>query len=147
MSNVQASLVPTEFVDNVWPDVYGYMDNVAKRTHGRYEADDIKTLVTDYDHNLWIAFDESKILGAVVTCILHYPRKSFLSCPFVTGEDFSLWKKPMLDLLQKWAKDNDCDGLESTARIGWSKVFRDDGYKPLWQTFELPAAEAGLRRD
>ena len=146
MTNVQASLVPTEFLDKVWPDVYGYMANVAARTHGRYEADDIKTLITDYDHQLWIAFDESKIIGAVVTCVLHYPRKSYISCPFVTGEEFSRWKKPMLELLQKWAKDNDCDGLESTARVGWSRVFKDDGYKVLWQTFELPAAEAGFRR-
>ena len=30
----------------------------------------------------------------------------------------------MLQLLQRWAKDNECDGIEATARLGWSKIFK-----------------------
>ena len=57
---------------------------------------------------------------------------------FCGGEDLKEWKDPMLALLRKYAKDMGCEGIESTARRGWAKVFENDGYKPHWVTFELP---------
>lgn len=144
MSEVQVSMVPREHVRDAWDHVRGYIENVTKYTYGRYETDDILDLVTDYDYTLWIAFRDNKIIGCVVTHFINYPRKRFLGCPFVTGDDFPSWKGPMLELLQKWAYDNHCDGLEATARLGFSRVFKDDGYEAMWQTFQLPAADAGL---
>jgi hypothetical protein len=144
MSDDIVSMVPMEHVHAVWPRVRTYIENVTKYTYGRYEPDDILTLITDYDHTMWIAFREDQIIGTVVTHFLEYPRKRFLSCPFVTGDDFASWKGPMLELLQKWAYDNHCDGLEATARLGFARVFKDDSYEAMWQTFQLPAAEAGL---
>ena len=63
---------------------------------------------------------------------------------FCGGEKLSEWKDPMLNLLQHWAFDSHCDGIEATARIGWAKVFKQDGHKALWQTFELPAGSEGI---
>ena len=44
----------------------------------------------------------------------------------------------MLELLGKWATDNKCEVLESSARLGWERVFKDDGYTFMCQSFELP---------
>jgi hypothetical protein len=93
---------------------------------------------------LWIAFDDEKIKGAVVTNFMHYPKKKYLCMTFCGGVELDKWKDPMLKLLQHFAHDTHCDGIEATARLGWTKIFKDDGHKPLWQTFQLPAAEAGL---
>ena len=57
---------------------------------------------------------------------------------FCGGEDFDKWKDIMLDLLKKWAKDNNCDSLEAVGRLGWAKIFKNDGHKSLFNTFELP---------
>lgn len=138
------SAVPPEYVKDVWPQVRGFIAAATKYTYGRYEPDDVLDLITDYDHVLWIAAKGDVIIGTVVTNFIDYPRKRFLSCPFVTGDDFPSWKDPMLELLQKWAYDNNCDGLEATARLGFSRVFKDDGYEAMWQTFQLPAGDAGL---
>jgi hypothetical protein len=63
---------------------------------------------------------------------------------FCAGDEGMEWKAPMLKELQHWAHDNDCDRIESSGRVGWSKIFKNDGYKALWQVYELPVADAGL---
>jgi hypothetical protein len=137
---VKVSLVPSGHIDDVWPAVAGYIQNALKYTDGRYELEDVLDQLQHHGHLLWIAFDEERIKGAVVTQIMDYPRKRYLGCPFVTGDDFTSWKAPMFEMLQRFARDNDCVGLEATARLGWSRVFKNDGYEAMWQTFQLPAA-------
>ena len=141
---LQVSMVPHEYVMQVWPDVEGYMESAAQETHGRYEAQDILDLVLDYSYPLWIAFDETGIKGAVVSGFNQYPRKKYLNLMFCGGDDGFSWKDDMRSILQKWATDNGCDGIEATGRFGWAKIFKHDGFKPVWQVFELPVAETGL---
>lgn len=134
------SLVPPDHVRDVLPSVVDYINNVLVHTDGRYELEDVLEMVEGGGFLLWIAFDGERIKGCVITQFMNYPRKKYLGCPFVTGDEFSSWKKPMFETLQRFARDNDCVGLEATARLGWSRVFRDDGYEAMWQTFQLPAA-------
>jgi len=143
VSEVIASYVPTEHVHNVWPHIRDFVANATKYTYGRYEPEDVLDLLFFHNHQLWIAIDGDKIIGCIITTVVKYPRKQVLSCPFVTGEDFKRWKYPMLRLLGQWATDNKCEVLESTARIGWSRVFKDDGYTGMWQAFELPVNTTG----
>jgi hypothetical protein len=128
----------------MWAHVKEYLDGAAQYTHGRYTVEDIYDAIMDYDHTLWVAFDHEKIKGAVVTNFAHYPKKKYLVMTFCGGVELDKWKPSMLKLLQHYAHDTQCDGVEATARPGWTKVFKDDGHKALWQTFELPAADAGL---
>lgn len=135
---IQVSMVPKQYVDTCWDKVEGYLEKAAHHTHGRYTVDDIRTSITDYDHDLWVAFDEEKIKAAVVTNIVVYPKRKLLCMSFCGGENMKEWLDPLLTLLRKYALDMGCDGLEATARRGWSKVFKNDGYDGKWVTFELP---------
>jgi hypothetical protein len=141
---MHVTMVPKEYVPESWDSVKEYLEGAAKYTYGRYEVDDIYDSIIDYDYNLWIAFDGEKIKGAVVTKFNFYPRKKFLDMVFCGGEDLPTWKEPMLKMLQHWAFDNHCDGIESTGRPGWAKVFAGDGHRVVWHTYELPVAESGL---
>ena len=141
---IQVTMVPTEFVQECWPSVEGYLQGAAEYTHGRYDVDDIYDSIMSYDHTLWIAFDEDGIKGAVVTNFVFYPRKKYLVMVFCGGVELDTWKAPMLKLLQHFAFDSHCEAIEATARLGWAKIFKSDGHKPLWQTFQLPVADTGL---
>ena len=141
---MQCTMVPREHVQACWGSVKDYLEGAAQYTHGRYDVDDIYDALMDYDHVLWIAFDGEGIKGAVVTNFTVYPKKKFLSMTFCGGVDLEKWKAPMLKLLQHYAFDTQCEGVEATARFGWTKIFKNDGHTPLWQTFQLPAADAGL---
>jgi hypothetical protein len=135
---IQISLVPVEFVDACWDQVGPHMGKAAKYTYGRYTVDDIYDCIKEYDYQLWVAFEGSKIKGSVVTNIINYPQRRVLCMSFCGGENLKEWKDNMLDTLRRFAKDMGCDGIEATARKGWSKIFKNDGYKGHWVTFELP---------
>lgn len=144
MSNeLKVSLVPKEYVDGVWGEVVDYMQAACEHTEGRYEAEDVYTLIMEYDYILWIAFDDTGVKGAVVTGTVTYPRKKFLLLMFCGGVDGFGWKDVMLDTMQRWAKTTGCDGIEASGRIGWGRIFKSNGYKPVWQTFELPISQDG----
>ena len=137
MSKYNISLVPVEYVDQVWDTVEPYLKKALKYVSGKYEPEDVYSLVVDYNYPLWIAFDDEGIKGTVITRFVQYPRKKYLFLEFCGGRDGFSWKAPMLDVLRSWAKDNGCDGIEGAGRAGWQKVFEKDGYKPTLRHFEL----------
>ena len=143
---IQASLVPTEHVPSVWDAVKPYLNKVTALTAGRYETEDVYDLVTNKGYLLWIAFDEETIKGVVVTFFMDYPRARYLYLLMCAGEEGHSWKMPMLELLQRFARDNDCAGLEASGRLGWAKIFKGQGYKPLWQVFEVPVGDGDVGR-
>jgi hypothetical protein len=135
---MQVSVVLPEHIELVWPDIEQYMIGAAQYTYNRFNADDIKKDLINKPQQLWIAYDEGQIYGAVVTEIIEYPQITTLMMHFTGGKKLPYWKQPMLKLLQKFAKDHACNIIESYGRPGWEKVFKDDGYKEVFKFYELP---------
>ena len=144
MSDTQISLVPSDRIMSAWGHVEHFMEMAADATNGRYTSMDILDALLNMNHDLWVVFDEESIKGALVTAIKQYPNKRYLELAFIGGENGHSWKDQMLGIMRRWAHDNSCDGIESCARLGWAKIFKDDGYRPMWQVFELPLGDEGL---
>jgi len=132
------SLIPPEHVVDMWPKVRPHLRKAAGYTYGRFDVEDILDQILQYDHVLWVAFDESGVKGAVVTTISHYPKLQALNMVFTGGEELDKWKEPMLELLRRFAKAKGCEIIESTGRPGWAKIFSGDGHKLMWHTYTLP---------
>ena len=135
---MQVSLIPFEYLDEVWPKITGYMEGAAEYTFGRFNAEDILDGLKTKPQQLWIAYNDAEILGAVVTEIMVYPRMNTLTMHFTGGKELAKWKSPMLEHLQIFAQANDCSVIESFGREGWGRVFKDDGYKSRFTVYELP---------
>lgn len=135
---MQISIVPVEHIESVWPQIEGYLKGAADYTYGRFSIEDIKHGVLTSPQQLWIAFDDRKIYGAVVTEITQYPKLKTLMMHFTGGIELPKWKNEMLKTLQKFAKDFECNVIESYGRRGWEKVFKDDGFKSRFMFYELP---------
>jgi hypothetical protein len=136
---MQVSLVPLEYIETVWPQIEEYMDGAARYTYGRFNVEDIKEGLYTKPQQLWIAFDEeNSVKGAVVTQVLTYPRLNALVMHFTGGVDLKEWKPMMLEIIQRFAKENGCDVIESYGREGWGKVFQNDGFKSRFMFYELP---------
>ncbi|MFZ9615177.1 MAG: hypothetical protein ACO3AG_00735 [Fluviibacter sp.] len=144
MSDIRISLVPYDRTMETWGAVEHFMEAAAEATYGRYTKENILEAILHHDYNLWVVFNDERLFGALVTALKLYPQKKMLELSFIGGEEGPTWKDKMLDLMQRWAYDNNCDGIEACARFGWAKIFKDDGYRPLWQTFELPMGAEGL---
>jgi hypothetical protein len=142
MHGVWVSAIPVSDLKAVWLDIVEFLEGAAEKSYGRYTVDDIKKVIMDSSHTLWVAFDGIKPIGAVTTTFSIYPRRTYLDMVFCGGIRLEEWKVPMLALLRRYAKDHNCYGIESVARPGWAKIFASDGHTCLWHTFELPLEEA-----
>ena len=135
---MEVSVVLPEHIEAVWPNIEQYMSGAAQYTYNRFTAGDIKKGLINSPQQLWIAYDEGEIYGAVVTEVFSYPLMKALIMHFTGGKKLMRWKKPMLELLQRFAKDHGCSVIESYGRPGWEKVFKNDGYKEVFKFYELP---------
>ena len=135
---MQVSRVDTKDIETMWPFIEGYMKKAAKYTYGRFEAEDIKEGLLKNPQQLWVAFNDKKIYGAVVTEVTKYPRMTALTVHFLAGIDFESWKDPMLKLVQQFGKDNGCKLIDSYGRPGWEKVWANYGYTKRFIFYELP---------
>jgi hypothetical protein len=149
---MQVYLVPPALVPDMWPKVFRHFQRASEYTFGRYEPEDIMEYVLNGHAHLWVVIRESEsdinlsedIIGVTVTRFVDYPRKRCLDMVFLGGDDGFSWKDSMLGTLRNWAKDSECEVIESTARPGFARAFRNDGYRMLWQVYELPVDAPGI---
>lgn len=134
---MEIDLVPKEDIDIIFPFIKDYLISAAEYTNGRYTIDDIYKDLTNLNKQLWIAYEGSKIYGAVVTEIFKYPQKKVLLLHFTGGVEFDRWHKAILDTLKLFASSELCSAIEFCGRSGWTRLFKQDGYKPIFTFYEL----------
>jgi hypothetical protein len=133
---MQVSLVPPDHIDICWDRISSLLGKSIGTAHGRYTMDDILREIRSFEQHLWVVFDDTKIIAALTTRFMLYPHRRMLAGQFLGGSRIMRWRDEMLVTLEKWAKDNDCDGLEMTGRNGFEKVLAPHGWTPEYVVFE-----------
>ena len=111
----ELSLVPSENLSLVWDKIEKYLKRSAKRSGGRENIEDIFYRILSKKTNLWIVFDTGnlEITGAQVTFFNIYPTgKKMLNLDHTGGKNMQDWVEQGIDTMIKFAKENDCDGIE-----------------------------------
>lgn len=126
---MNVSLVPPEYVLSEWHRVRDYLEPAIDICKGRWTMEHLCGACCSGRAQLWIAFDDDKVYGALTTEITNYPAKKVLAMHFLGGEEFDLWYVEMLEVITRFAKDNDCDGLEGVARFGFWKYLKQNGFE------------------
>ena len=104
---------PNQEVDVVWHIVKEYFEGCAEYTYGRFTANDIRNAVKkNPNQQLWIAHEEDKIFGFVITEPMEYPQLKSLIMHFTGGTELELWKEDMLKTIQGFAYSTGCDIIE-----------------------------------
>jgi hypothetical protein len=133
----EVSLVDPNYVSAVWDKVESILRKSLHTAHGRFTMESILREIVNFQQHLWIVFDDDKeIVAALTTRFIDYPDKRMLAGQFLGGRDIMQWRDPMLETLEKWAKDNHCTGVEMTGRKGFSKVLATHGWTPEYTVFE-----------
>ena len=133
---MEVSLVPVQHVDFCWDEASSHLGKSIGTAHGRYTLDDLFEEIKRFEQHLWVVLDDSRIIAALTTRFVQYPRKRMLAGQFLGGSKIMRWRDEMLFTLEKWAKDNDCEGLEMTGRNGFEKVLGPHGWTPEYVVFE-----------
>ena len=134
---MQVSLVDHNYVSAIWNQVEPILGKSLLTAHGRYTMKSILREIVNFEQHLWIVFDDDKkIIAALTTRFVDYPDKRLLAGQFLGGEKIMQWRDSMLETLERWAKDNNCDGVEMTGRKGFTKVLAPHGWTPEYTVFE-----------
>lgn len=133
---MKITLVPPEHVFQVWPDIRGYLEPAVETSHGRWTLEHLLAVLCNGRSQLWIAFDDERIWGALTTEITNYPAKRCLSMHFLGGTEFDRWYSDMLKQISNFGKEMDCDGIEGTARFGFWKFLKQDGFEKCAAFYE-----------
>ena len=125
---MKTTLVPPEHAFDVWPEVRGYLEQAVDIANGRWTMEHLLAVICNGRSQLWIAYDEDRIWGAVTTEITNYPGKKFLSMHFLGGLNFDLWYPKKKKNITNYAKQSGCQGIEGVARFGFWKFLKEDGF-------------------
>ena len=135
--NAQVTIVPPIHIQMIWEQVEPMLSPAVERSNGRWTTDFVyQSLVSGHKH-LWVVFDESAgICCAVVTSVMIYPGKKMLSIDFLGGDKINYWAVKLLEVLNSFAKDAGCNGIEAYARFGFWKWLERDGFEQNCTVFE-----------
>ena len=125
---MKITLVPPENVFEVWPDIREYLEPAVETSHGRWTLEHLIAVLCNGRSQLWIAFDEERIWGALTTEISQNPGKRGLSMHFLGGTSLEQWYPSMLEHVTNHGKNMNCSAIEGTARFGFWKFLKQDGF-------------------
>lgn len=129
--------VVAEDVDSVWNACEPLINRALKYSRGELTSDDIRRFIEARIMQLWIAHDENhRVEACMVTQIICYPRKTFLRIVTIGGKGFKRWEKGWA-LLELWARQAGCDGVESFARPGIARWAKSHGFREYYSMIGL----------
>jgi len=128
---MKTSLVPLGMVSGVIPALLPYLRESEKWSRGRATVDDILRFVLNGQMQLWIVHEENTIHGHVITELKDYPQCKMLVAQYCAGEPNHMQyvEDEIFDLLDRFAKDAGCAGVEFVGRPGWRKQAEKYGFE------------------
>ena len=136
----EISLMPSDKMTLVWEQCEKFLEKSCKRSNGRSTPKDVFYDCLNNKASLWIIFDKGSldIVGCAITKINQYPTgKRMLNIDHVTGKKMNDWADRGLIVIYKWAKANDCAGIEGVGREGfWNWIKAREDWKKTAVFFE-----------
>lgn len=117
--------VLSEHVDGMWPHVEKMIDDACKyRGFEKYSAKHILEWIKERKCQLWVSSNDQEIDAICVTQLINYPN--YRTCYFMitTGHNRELWQDG-IRIIEDWARENGCRGIEVVCRPGWEKILKD----------------------
>lgn len=124
------AFIPHGKVAGVIPALLPYLQESENWTRGRATVDDILRFIMTGQMHLWVAHEDGKIYGHVVTEVKEYPRCKMLTIQYCAMEPGTLDKvnDKMQEIAMHVAKESGCAGIEFVGRPGWRKTASKYGY-------------------
>lgn len=125
------SLVPYGMLFSALPQVLPHLEVSEGWTKGRATVDDILKFLFTGQMQLWVALDEKKIYGHIITEVKQYPQCKMLVIQYCAGESnhMQFVEDKAYEILEKFAKANSCAGIELIGRPGWSRHVAKQGFE------------------
>lgn len=140
---IQISLVPSGHIDQIWDVVSPMLDKAVQRSNGRMQLMDLYHDLIDGEQTLWIALDDTEIIGCCTVMINKYGTGlTTLSYEYLGGADVGRWLGEGHRVLQMYAKEYGATRLEvPQGRKGWMPHLAKLGYRQSAIRYECELEE------
>ena len=128
--------VAPENIGAVWPMFRKYCDRVLPMTRRRRCATRLLFDLMNNDEILWLAMDRAEVIGFTTSSVVQYDDVKLLQVRLLAGDRFDEWIDDMHERLERFARDNGCDGMELIGRRGWVRKLARFGWREAFVTCE-----------
>jgi hypothetical protein len=115
--------VPKEDVFLIWTQV---APQLSKALDGTYDIIDVERGLQENRFQLFISWNNG-VESAVITEVAEYPKAKILRYVLAGGTNLDNWLEEMQEVIERFAKRNNCTQLEVAGRKGWVKKLK--GYE------------------
>jgi hypothetical protein len=113
--------VPSEDVEFIWSQVAPLLEKALDET---YTIEDIYKGLLNDRMQLFISWNDNKVESAVVTEIAQYPQSKVLRYFLAGGTNLENWLERIQQVIEKFAKQENCTHLEVAGRKGWVRKLK-----------------------
>jgi len=130
------SLVPTEFVDIVWPKAMGYINEALGTAHGKFHISDVREHICNGESDLWIVMNnDGDVVGSFTTRIIYYPNYNAVAVDWLAGKKIVRWFGDAMDTVSEYANKLGCKKIEGYGRKEWVRFCRRWDFKEEYTAF------------
>lgn len=133
------TLVPADHVRKIWLKVLPHVRVLVDEAEGRLSEMDMYEEMISGKQILWVAAEpverddgsqDFDVLGFITTKINRYAKITMASLEYCSGVDADTWFMDLMAVIEKWAKQVGCDGIEMVCgRRGWTRKFKRAGFR------------------
>ncbi len=121
--------ITSDRIDDVWDRCSKFIEMGINHSQCELSTMDYYDRLVNQEMQLWVVYDEEKqIKWALTTEVIEYPRKKVCRIVSLGGRNLDEWVERWLDILERWAEENDCDSIETYCRKGFIKKLEKFGY-------------------
>jgi|TARA_R110000744_G_scaffold44832_2_gene99839 hypothetical protein len=121
--------ITSDKIDDVWDRCSKFIEMGINHSQCELSTMDYYDRLVNQEMQLWVVYDEEKqIKCALTTEVIEYPRKKVCRIVSLGGRNLDEWVERWLDILERWAEENDCDSIETYCRKGFIKKLEKFGY-------------------
>ena len=113
--------VPSEDVEFIWSLVSPLLEKALDET---YSIEDILYGLANDRMQLFISWNNKKVESAVVTEVAQYPQSKVLRYFLAGGNNLDNWLERIQEVIEKFAKKQNCTHLEVAGRKGWVRKLK-----------------------
>ena len=123
--NCNIHLVYPDEVPHIWGQVEPLLAKATPYSEGEVEAQDFAYLIINNEMQLWVSIEEKSVTAAMVTQVVHYPRKKVLRIIALGGKGLRRMQEKFEPTLEGYAIKAGCSALEAWTRRGLLRLVKD----------------------
>lgn len=141
-AEVEIIPVHPDRLDTAWVIVEPWVANALKYGPKLYTTDDVYDYVQRKEMILWVAIQDSRIIGMCITSVHQFPQARVADIHWTGGDihKSDVWLDTMMNTLKAWAKFCGADFLSGGGRRGWIKKY---GFKEEGVLFSMELKDHG----